>query len=268
MRKISFEKLVRLSEFEVDVRKVHEESSHIFLIDLKSGESFRLPRCDFQIHVAVLRGTAEVLFEEKKEKLNQGCLASVLPDVDTVINAVEDLRLLIIKDNPTWVLLERRSVRKFSSREVPREIIEKIFDVARFAPSAGNMQPWRVYITSKMDVKKLLYDASFKQEHILQAPWVAVITVVPDESAAKYEERGSHLYSIQDTASFTTYVMLAAKAYGLDSCWIGDFNEDRVWKIIGSPEGQRPVAIVVIGYGEEKPEPPYRKSLDRFLRFI
>jgi len=268
MGKISFEKLSRFSEFDVDVWEVHKESSNIFLITLKCGEEFKISRWDFQIHIAVLKGTAEVHFEGRKEFLNQGCLASILPNVDLIVTATEDLRILVIKDDPTWILLERRSVRKFSSKDVPKEIIEKIFDVAKYAPNAGNIQPWRVYITNKTDIKKSLYDASFKQEHILQAPWVAVITAVPEESAAKYEERGRKLYSIQDTAAFMTYITLAAKAYGVDSCWIGDFREDLVWRIIGSPEGQRPVAIAALGYGEENPESPYRKSIDRFLRYI
>ncbi len=268
MQKISFDKLTKLSEFDVDLREVHKKSSNLFMLNLKEGESFIIEKWDFQIHVAILKGSAKAFFENKEETLKQGCLASILPDVTVKFEAVENLRMLIIKDNPVWILLERRSIRKFSSKPVPKEIIEKIFEVARFAPNAGNMQPWRVYVTKKNEVKKDLYNASFKQEHILEAPWVAVITTVPEESAAKYKERGRNLYAIQDASAFATYVTLSAKAYGIDSCWIGDFNEDRVWKAIGSPEGQRPVAIIALGYGEENPETPYRKSLNRFLRFI
>jgi len=268
MQKISFEKLKKLSEFGADLREVHKESSNIFILDLKKGEAFNIKNWDFLVHIAVLKGSARASFENKEETLKQGCLASILPDTTVKIDAVEDLRMLMIKDNPLWILLERRSVRKFSSKPVPREIIEKIFEVARFAPSAGNIQPWRVYVTNREEVKEELYNASFRQEHLLEASWIAVITAVPEESAGKYEERGRNLYALQDASAFTTYALLSAKAYGIDSCWIGDFDEDRVWKIIGSPEGQRPVAIIALGYGEENPEAPYRKSLNRFLSFI
>lgn len=268
MKRITFEKLPKITDFEVDARQVHSGGSKITLLHLKRGETAKLPSWDFQTHVTVLDGEIRLKVEDVEEEFKRGCVASVLPDQEIEISAIEESRIMLIRDDPVWVLKERRSIRAFSSEPVPEETIKKIISLSVLSPSAGNLQPWRIYITKDEKLKRELANASWGQDHVYQAPWVIVVCAVPEESASKYEERGRNLYSIQDTASLTLYIMLAAKAYGLDTCWVGAFDEDRVWKLLGSPEGERPVAIIPMGYGAEKPEPPYRKSLDRILKTI
>ncbi len=268
MKRVVFEQLRRLTEFDVDVREVHEKSSKINIVNLKENESVEIPAWDFQTHIAVLEGRVAIIIEDKEEIFQRGCLASILPMQKITVKSLETSRLLMVRDDPLWVLRERRSVRKYASVPVSKEIIEKILDFSRFAPSAGNLQPWRIYLINDEKLKRELAEASFGQDHVAEASWVVVITMVPEESASKYGDRGRHLYSIQDTAALALYIMLTSKAYGLDTCWVGAFDNDRVWKIIGSPSGERPVVIIPIGYGEEFPETPYRKSLGRILREI
>ena len=268
MKRISFEDLEKLSDFEVDARRVHGKSANITIIKLKEKEELDLEPCDFQIHIAVLDGAVSMISSEKAESFKTGCLASILPGIKVKFKALVDSRLLIIKDDPLWVLRERRSVRKFSKAPVSKETIVKIVKESLMAPSGGNLQPWRIYAISDEEKKKALERASYGQEHVSQAPWVLVVTAVPSESGKEYGERGEKLYSIQDTASLTTYIMLVAKAYGLDTCWVGAFKDEEVWKVIGSPEGEVPVSIIPIGYGAEKPEPPERKPVESVLKFL
>ena len=268
MRRIIFEELKKVSGFEVDVRRVHEKSANILMFRLSKDERQSLGKGEFQVHIAVLEGSVEMRVEGRSEVFKSGCLASVLPDLEIELLALEDSRILVIKDDPLWVLRERRSVRKFSKVDVPRELVEKIVKHSTLAPSAGNVQPWRVYAVKDESVKRELAKASYDQEHVEKASWVLVVTASPKESAEEYGERGEKLYSIQDTASFVTYLTLVAKAFNLDTCWVGAFKDEEVWRIIGSPEGEVPVAIVPLGYGEESPEVPPRKGLDKILRFL
>ena len=265
MKRVNFEGLERITDFEVDVRLVHSKSSKINLVKLNEGESFEIEKSDFETHVAVLSGKVEMISGNIQDIFNSGCLASILPGQNVYINSLEPSRVLVIKDDPTWVMRARRSVRKFSNLPVSKDLILKILDNARLAPSGGNVQPWRVYITNDPEKKKTLSELAFNQDHVKQAPWVIVITAIPKESEKEYGRRGKELYSIQDTANFALYIMLSAKAFGLDSCWVGEFDEDKVRETIGASEGERPVVIIPIGYSEEFPDVPERKTLDEIL---
>jgi len=83
-----------------------------------------------------------------------------------------------------------------------------------------------------------------------------------------YEERGYHLYCLQDTAAATTLLLLAASAYGLGGCWVGAFDEGMVRRILSLPFNLRPVAMVPLGYPAESPSPPPRRPLPEVLRII
>lgn len=265
MRRVSFEGLERLSDFEVDVRLIHSKSSNISLVNLNEGESFEIEKSDFEVHVVVLSGEVEMISGSIQDIFKTGCLASILPHQNVYINSLKISRVLVIRDNPVWVMRARRSVRKFSSVPVSKDLILKVIDNARLAPSGGNIQPWKVYLTSDSEKKKLLSEFSFNQQHVSQAPWVLVITAIPEESEKEYGLRGRELYSIQDTANLALYIMLSAKAFGLDSCWVGEFDEEKVRKVISAPENERPVVIIPMGYGEESPAAPERKPLNEIL---
>ena len=49
----------------------------------------------------------------------------------------------------------RQSIRSFKNQDVSREIIKKILEISRFAPSGGNTQPWKIYVLNKEIMKKL-----------------------------------------------------------------------------------------------------------------
>jgi len=155
----------------------------------------------------------------------------------------------------------RRSVRAFTEDKVADEEVEKIVDAARWAPSAGNIQPWEFVVVRKPEIKRRLAEAALDQSFIEEAP--VVILVCADETRSEwgYGSRGVNLYCIQDTAAAIENMLLAASALGLGSCWVGAFYEDDVRKTLNLPRGVRPVAIVPVGRPAEKPRPPYKRSL-------
>jgi nitroreductase len=84
----------------------------------------------------------------------------------------------------------------------------------------------------------------------------------PMRSVERYAERGVELYCIQDTTIACTFAMLAAKALGLDTVWVGAFNEQAVSEILLLPESLRPIAMLPIGYAGKTPNPRPRRSLN------
>jgi len=159
----------------------------------------------------------------------------------------------------------RRSVRAFSSQPVSDEDIEKLIDAARWAPSAGNIQPWEFVVVRESQIKRGLCKAAGDQTFIENAPVVVVVCANVLRSERGYGSRGVNLYCIQDTAAATQNMLLAAQAMGLATCWIGAFQEEEAQKVLNTPEGVRPVAIVPIGHPAQKPAPRPRRSINEIM---
>ena len=156
----------------------------------------------------------------------------------------------------------RRSIRAFTDQPVSDEEVEKLIEAARWAPSAGNIQPWEFIIVRDPQVKHGLCEAALNQTFIEEAPVVIVVCANPMQSSKGYGSRGTNLYCIQDTAAATQNILLAAHAMGLAACWIGAFNEEEAKKVLGVPDELRPIAIVPVGHPAEKPRARPRRHLN------
>jgi len=146
---------------------------------------------------------------------------------------------------------DRHSVRRFKSQDIPDEKLTAILDAARWAPSAGNIQPWFFYVVKGREERETLASFALNQIFIARAPVSIVVCAETGRSAGVYGSRGSNLYCIQDTAAATQNILLAANALGLGSCWVGAFDEERVHNFLKMPDQRRPVAIIPLGYPEK-----------------
>jgi nitroreductase len=161
----------------------------------------------------------------------------------------------------------RRSIRAFTEEDVSDEQIEKILEAARWAPSAGNIQPWEFIVVRRPDIKRDLARAALNQTFIEEAPVVIVACADEVRSGRIYGNRGVNLYCIQDTAAAIENMLLAACALGLGACWVGAFNEEAARQILRIPRGVRPVAMIPIGYPAEKPSPPRKRLLKEIVHY-
>lgn len=164
------------------------------------------------------------------------------------------------------VIKNRRSIRQFKPTEIPDETIREILELAQLAPSAGNLQAYKVkIIKSKEDKMKLKEATMSKQESLVSAPVVLVICADREESGKKYEERGKNLYSIQDATIFASYVQLTIASMGLTAVWVGGFSEEEVKSALSLPENLQPVAMIPFGYPDGEPRPRERKNLEDII---
>ncbi|MGB9703328.1 MAG: nitroreductase family protein [Candidatus Micrarchaeales archaeon] len=164
------------------------------------------------------------------------------------------------------VLKKRHSIRVFQKREIEKEKILEIMNAINSAPSAGNLQSYKVFIVRDEKKKEKLVEASFGQEFIAQAPVVFVFCALQKEN--KYGERGKRLYSLQDATIAAAYSQLAATALGLGSVWVGAFDENKVLEILGNPKDLLPIAIIPIGYKGEEPKGRKRKKLEEIFQEV
>ena len=160
---------------------------------------------------------------------------------------------------------KRRSIRSYRSDRVPDEALNKVLDAARWAPSAGNRQPWDFIVVSDSEVKRYLRSAALEQNFIEEAPIVIVACANEFRSASIYGSRGRDFYCLLDVAAAVQNLLLAAHALGLGTCWISAFDDEMVTKILNLPFGVRPIAIVPLGYPNEVPQPSPRIKLNELV---
>jgi len=155
-------------------------------------------------------------------------------------------------------ILGRHSVREFEPGAIPPEDVELLMEVLRWAPSAGNCQPWFFYVVENQAVKSALAAAAYHQSFIEEAALVFVVCAEPERSAARYGGRGRTLYCYQDTAAAVENLLIAAHMLGYGACWVGAFDEAAAREALDVPDHLRPVAIVPVG-----PCRPVRRFPDR-----
>jgi len=149
------------------------------------------------------------------------------------------------------VILTRRSVRKYTDKELSDERIKELIDAAVSAPSAGNQQLWRFIIID--DLEKISKIQSFHPNAKFLHEAKKVILICGDLSLEKFKN-----YWVLDCSAATQNMLLAARALGLGSCWLGVYpREDRIEnlkKLFDLPESVIPFSLVALGYTSEKQE--------------
>ena len=163
----------------------------------------------------------------------------------SLINPVLDIMELM------EIIKGRRSIRKFCNKPVPEDMLNKIIEAGRAAPSAGNLQARDFFIIENQEIKEQLVKAAHGQKFIAQAS-VAIVVCVNFESIESYGERGMELYCIQDSAAAVQNMLLMVHELGLGACWVGAFDEPPVTEVLKLPEHLRPVAIIPIGYPDQE----------------
>lgn len=159
----------------------------------------------------------------------------------------------------------RRSIRKFKEETLDDELIEKIVEAGIWAPSAGDLQSWDAVIIKDHQMKVQVAVAAYVQEFIAKAPVVIVMCANIASAGARYGERGRELYCVQDAACAAQNMMLSAYAMGLGAAWVGAFKEEDISDLLNLPEHLRPVALIPIGYPDEEPDAPPRRSVKEVL---
>ena len=150
------------------------------------------------------------------------------------------------------VVKKRYSMRQFQPTDIPENIIREIIDLAKLAPSAGNLQSYKVVITKKKVTP-------------IEAPLNLVICADPKKSAVRYGKRGRSLYAVQDTTIFGAYLQLAIVDAGLASVWVGAFKKSRIKNLLKIPANLKPIAVIPLGYPVGEKSGKKRRSFEEII---
>ena len=162
--------------------------------------------------------------------------------------------------NTIDTIYDRRSVRKYIDKEVNPDLVDEILRAAMFAPSGCNKQPWHFVVFNDKELIKEIKAMHPYASALATAP--VCIMVCGDTQ----KEMAPGFYQVDCSAAIEN-MRLAAKALGLDTCWMGIYPwEDTMaafTKRFNLPENVKPFALISVGYSESKQERPRRYDASR-----
>lgn len=160
----------------------------------------------------------------------------------------------------------RHSVRRYQA-DMPVEPakLHAILETAIAAPSAGDLQAYRIVTVTSDALRTQLVQAAGDQNFIAEAPVCLVFCADRSRSEVKFGTRGHDLYAVQDATIAAAYAQLAVVAAGMGSTWVGNFDADAVRRILTLDAGLEPIALLCIGYPAELPEPTPRRHIDEVV---
>jgi nitroreductase len=186
------------------------------------------------------------------------------------------------------IVMSRYATKKFDGRTIPEAKVDELLEMVRFAPSAINLQPWKIKVVTDQKTKALLKPAAFGQEQITSCSHLLVFCADPDydrlikrlgalltTSGAPEEVQKMVIgMAIQFTQPMSpdqklawsqaqTYLALGnalngAKSLGFDSCPMGGFDPKEFSRILKIPPPLVPVMLCPLGYAADKPMPKVR----------
>ena len=170
----------------------------------------------------------------------------------------------------------RRSIRKFTEQPVTEDEVRQVVEAAAFAPSWKNTQIARyIVVTDKEKKDKLaddcMLDFAFNQKTTHGAPALVVLTMIKGRSG--YERDGS--FSTPKEAGFEMFdagiaaqtFCLAAWERGVGTVITGYFDEEKITRLLNLPENQKVGCVIGLGYPDEEPAAPKRKSVEDLLTY-
>lgn len=172
------------------------------------------------------------------------------------------------------IIRGRRSVRKYKREEVSEELLQKVLEASRLAPSWANTQCWRFIVVKDQKMKEEIAEASgYKNpayNAIKEAP--LLIVVVAKKGVSGYYKgqpvttKGEWWYMF-DVALAVDHLTLAAHALGLGTVHVGLLDHERVEKLLNVKEDYTVVEVLPLGYPLEIPKAPPRKSLEEIVYY-
>lgn len=154
---------------------------------------------------------------------------------------------------------ERRSVRKYIDKKIPKVILEEIIDCARLAPTGRNKQAWSFLVITDDKMKSEIASFARYGRFIKEAGACIAVFVNQDKATSP----------LQDASAATENIMIAAKSYGLGSCWVNSYQKEhsnKIKKLVNCPQEMELMTLMSIGYyNEDDVNMPSKKSLSEVM---
>ncbi|MEA2332477.1 MAG: hypothetical protein QOH58_2615 [Thermoleophilaceae bacterium] len=159
----------------------------------------------------------------------------------------------------------RRTHKAYGADPVPRELLEELFELARWAPNHNLTNPWRFRVLGPESLERLKQAAGPEAAGKLdRAPTLVVASQVRSEDEVQDEE------DLCAVASAISYVLLGAHAHGLAGYWRTPavLRSDEGRAAAGVPDGERVLGLIHLGPPRQDKEPPDRLPPGHYVTFL
>jgi len=189
------------------------------------------------------------------------------------------------------LIKKRRTIRKYKKKQIPKKILNKIIEAGRWAPSAENTQPWKFIILKEGEIKsnfikkikKEVYSEKFlTSANVLLKRSIKIIEEAPIiilvynthtflekvKKLGKVYEKPAYLSEIQSISAAIENMFLAATSLGIGMCWLNFplLIKDEIEKFFKTKDEL--VAILTLGYPQEKGKRSKRKPISETVKYL
>ncbi len=159
-------------------------------------------------------------------------------------------------------IANRYSCRKYLPDQVPEEILQKILEAGRLAPTAKNLQPFKILVidpTKHQEALRTMYNRPW----FYSAPLILGIFGHTGNNWVRTYDQKAH-YQV-DCAIVMDHMLLTANSLGLGTCWVCAFDPQKARELAGLPAEYEPVAFTPLGYPADQRAPLPKKPLAEIL---
>lgn len=162
---------------------------------------------------------------------------------------------------------QRYSCKKYTDTQVDEQALQAILEAGRLAPTAKNLQEQHIYVCQSAEALE-------KIDQLTQCRYGAptVLMVAFDKNNVFTYPGGMRDSGVEDAAIVATHLMLAAKAVGVESCWLNLFDPMKAAEAFDLPENEEVLMLLDLGYPAPDAGPlanhDSRKPLEETVTFI
>lgn len=166
----------------------------------------------------------------------------------------------------------RQSDRSYEpGRIIEREVLDRILEAGRLAPSACNGQPWHFTAVTEPELLQQVAKATSSiglNKFVKDSAALVLITLEPTNITSRL---GSGIkdkdFPIMDLGIASAYITLAAEDEGIGSCILGWFDEKKIKELVGIPQKRRLMLVVSLGYAAKSKRKKVRKEFAKVVSF-
>lgn len=175
-------------------------------------------------------------------------------------------------------LKQRRTIRQYTEKAIPAELMTELLNAAAQSSNTGNMQAYSVVVTTNDEIKAQLAPAHFNQPMVTKAP--AVLTFCADfnrfskwceqrNAVPGYDNFQSFMATAIDAMIFAQTFAVAAESAGLGICYLGTttYNAGEIIEVLNLPKLVVPITTITVGYPEKMPELTDRLPLEAVVHY-
>ena len=157
---------------------------------------------------------------------------------------------------------ERYSCRNLTDKAIEPEKIDRILQAAISAPTAKNLQPYKIWKISSAEAKEKIQQV-VKFPFVKESAIIFVIGAKKDDTFVRPFDNKN--FAEIDAAIVATHLMLAIQAEGLGTTWVGNFDAPKLQELIPEMQGYDLIALFPVGYPAEEAKPSDRHEKRRAI---